>query len=185
MDLFVGTRVRKPIRKAFLVLGGVLVALLLFTVRCTSNADTGPRPQLPAPVSTTSPTSEATDEGNTHTTEPSAAPPTTEPEATPSASNFINEPGKIVAKFEDGPQGPYFILAPLGEKQSDLEVAWSQRGSLEASAKVTPEGEPLDVTAIPIPKAWWVNVSSDDFASYDLYAVYTSDKDTVPSPTDR
>ncbi|WP_339153986.1 hypothetical protein [Actinomadura luteofluorescens] len=185
MNVFLGVRipVGKILRGAAVAAAG-LAAVVAAGCSVHSASET---PSNERPPSATAPIQPATPVASTTATaEPSASPSASQPEATASESfDASTRPGKIVAKFEDGPQGPYFILAPMDASQSALEAAWQQRGSLEYSAKQRAEGEDLDVTAIPIASAWRVNVSMDEFASYKLYAVYPSSGDTAPSSTDR
>ncbi|MCR3743733.1 hypothetical protein BS35_006314 [Actinomadura glauciflava] len=185
MNVFLGVRipVGKILRGAAVAAAG-LAAVVAAGCSVHSASET---PSNERPPSATAPIQPATPVASTTATaEPSASPSASQPEATASESfDASTRPGKIVAKFKDGPQGPYFILAPMDASQSALEAAWQQRGSLEYSAKQRAEGEDLDVTAIPIASAWRVNVSMDEFASYELYAVYPSSGDTAPSSTDR
>ncbi|NYD51311.1 hypothetical protein BJY14_007294 [Actinomadura luteofluorescens] len=189
MNVFLGVRipVRKILKGAALTAAGLAAVVAAgCSVHSASETPSNERPpsatapiQPATPVASTTATAEPS-------TEPSAEPSASTPETSASESfDASTRPGKIVAKFKDGPQGPYFILAPMDASQSALEAAWQQRGSLEYSAKQRAEGEDLDVTAIPIASAWRVNVSMDEFASYELYAVYPSSGDTAPSSTDR
>ena len=124
----------------------------------------------------TQPSPSVTGASSTTTTEPSAAPSTSQPEPSASESADVSaRPGKIVAVFEDGPKGPFLVLAPLDEPQSDLEYASQQRDALRN----------LDVTALPIASAWKVDVSTDVLASCKPFAEYPSCGDTASSSTDR
>ncbi|MEV4002426.1 hypothetical protein [Actinomadura sp. NPDC049753] len=118
----------------------------------------------------------------TATAEPTASPSTSQPEAT--ASDTSVRPGKVVAAFEDGPEGPFLVLAPIDEDQGDLEYASAQKDALRN----------LDVTALPISEAWKVNVSTDALRACEpnrtrmVFKEYPSCKgsaDATPSTTDR
>ncbi|MBB6395988.1 hypothetical protein BKA00_002902 [Actinomadura coerulea] len=135
--------------------GSAVAAALLAAVvaagcstRSSSEAPDNGRP----PVSATATAEDATpvaDPSPTATAEPSAEPSTSQPEAT--ASDVSVLPGKVVGAFEDGPQGPFLVLAPIDEDQGDLEYAVKQPDALRN----------LDVTALPISKAWKVDVSPE------------------------
>ncbi|MGI5421520.1 hypothetical protein [Actinomadura luteofluorescens] len=148
MNVFLGVRipVGKILRGAAVAAAG-LAAVVAAGCSVHSASET---PNNERPPSATAPVEPATPVASTTATaEPSASPSTSQPEAT--ASDSAARPGKVVAAFEDGPEGPFLVIVPMDESQGDLEYAAQMKGSLRN----------LDLTALPISEAWKVNVSAD------------------------
>jgi hypothetical protein len=113
----------------------------------------------------------------TETTEPSTAPSTSRPEASASESSDASEPeGIVVAKFADGAEGPYLVLAPSGADMPSLKylAKYDLRDPSNVPSYLPYSGDLKKV-----------NVSTDAFASCAQYDTYPSCADTTSSTTDR
>ncbi|MGI5208691.1 hypothetical protein ACQEU6_44880 [Spirillospora sp. CA-108201] len=171
------------------VLGSLAVVLAVAAGCAVGSSDDSNEARPSSSTSAnTQPSPSVTGASSTTTTEPSASPSTSQPEASPSESSDVStRPGKVVAAFEDGPKGPFLVLVPIDESQSDLEYSASMRDSLRN----------LDVTALPVSTAWKVDVSADVFQScapdearkvfqdYPSCAGSADTADTAPTSTDR
>ncbi|MGI5421519.1 hypothetical protein [Actinomadura luteofluorescens] len=149
MKAFLGAglgSVRKILRGAAVA---VAILVVLVAARCSTHS-VSETPNDERPPSATAPVEPATPVASTTATaEPSAEPSTSQPEAT--ASDVSLRPGQVVGAFEDGPQGPFLVLASMDEYQGDLEMMSKDSDALRE----------LDVTGQEISMLWKVNVSSD------------------------
>ncbi|SNS28333.1 hypothetical protein [Actinomadura mexicana] len=182
--MFLTFRVPKSSARKILwsVLGGAAL-LVAFAAGCSSEVSDNGRPSSPT-TAYIQPTPSFTG-ASTMTTEPSAAPSTSQPDASASESSDTPvRPGKVVAAFEDGDEGPFLVLAPMDEDQGDLEYATSQKDSLRK----------LDVTALPLSEVWKVDVSTDVLQAcrpntvrmvFKEYPSCAGSPDATPTSTDR
>ncbi|MEU9842942.1 hypothetical protein AB0C69_27405 [Actinomadura sp. NPDC048032] len=183
MNVFLGIRLGSALKvlRATAVAAALVVAGV--AAGCSSQSSSGTPDNERPPSSATAPAGPATtvaDPSTTATATPSTSPSTSQPEAT--ASDTSVRPGKVVAAFEDGPEGPFLVLAPIDEDQGDLEYASAHKDSLRN----------LDVTALPISGAWKVNVSADVLSAcrpnltrmvFEDYPSCTGSADAAPSTT--
>ncbi|NYD51310.1 hypothetical protein BJY14_007293 [Actinomadura luteofluorescens] len=152
------------------------MALGSFRQSSSEDSDNG-RPPASA-TATAETTTPVADPSETADPEPS----TSQPEATPSDVSL--RPGQVVGAFEDGPQGPFLVLASMDEYQGDLEAMSKDKDALRN----------LDVTGQAISMLWKVDVSTAVFQScrpnltrmvFKDFPSCTGVPSATPSTTDR